>query len=139
MAKKYQITISDDYADDIKEYDCIRIDDGGVVWYEYSYDNGRLGEDIPVGVMEKFKEAEWISTQDRLPDNDTDVFFIIQTYSGGEAYATLPCTGYFLDGKFCDELDKEYDYKPWNGKSKETIDVVEYWFPQPPLPVNKEN
>ena len=56
MVNKFLIKISDDYVDDIKEYDRIRIDDEGIVWYEYSYDNGRLGEDIPVGVMEEVKE-----------------------------------------------------------------------------------
>ena len=126
------------YENDIKDFSNISIDDDGIVWYLFEYDGGKLSEYESVGVMEEFKEVGWISTQDRLPDNDTDVFFIIQTYSGGEDYATLPCTGYFLDGKFCDELDKEYDYKPWDGKSKETIDVVEYWFPQPSLPLKKK-
>ena len=56
MVNKFLIKISDDYVDDIKEYDRIRIDDEGVVWYSYSYDNGRLGEDIPVGVMKEVIE-----------------------------------------------------------------------------------
>jgi len=56
MAKRYLITISDDYVNDIKEYDCLRIDDEGIVWYEFSYDNGRFGEDEPVGVIKEVKE-----------------------------------------------------------------------------------
>ena len=56
MAKRYLITISDDYMNDIKEYDRIRIDDEGIVWYEFSYDNGRLGEDEPVGTIKEVEE-----------------------------------------------------------------------------------
>ena len=55
MVEKYIIKISDDYVNDIEELDRLRIDDEGIVWYEYSYDNGRLGEDIPIGVIEEIK------------------------------------------------------------------------------------
>lgn len=79
--------------------------------------------------------TDWNSPKDRLPENDTEVFFVVQIYSGGENYATLPLTGYFLDGKFYDNQDTEYDYTPWDGKS--TVNVVEYWLPQPPLPLEK--
>lgn len=55
MVNKFLIKISDDYVNDIKEYDRIRIDDEGIVWYEFSYDNGRLGEEEPVGIMKEIK------------------------------------------------------------------------------------
>lgn len=55
MVNKFLIKISDDCVNDVKELDRLRIDDEGIVWYEYIYDNGRLGEDIPIGVIEEIK------------------------------------------------------------------------------------
>lgn len=54
--KKFLIEIDDMYENDIKEYDNIRIDDEGIVWYRFIYDNGRLSEDEPVGVMKEIHD-----------------------------------------------------------------------------------
>ena len=53
MAKKYLITISDDYVNDIKDYTDIHIDEEGIVWYLFSYEGGKTSEWIPVGTMEE--------------------------------------------------------------------------------------
>jgi len=83
--------------------------------------------------------TEWISTKDALPDEEDDVIFSVVVYWGGEHYASFVSAGYFLDGKFCDNRDTEFDYKPWDGKSKEETYVVDYWFKQPPLPEETPN
>jgi len=53
--RKFLMTISDDYDKYITDYTNIRIDDEGVVWYEFSYENGAFGEDEPVGVIKEIK------------------------------------------------------------------------------------
>ena len=54
--KKFLIKISDDYENDIKEYERLSIDDENIVWYNFSYADGAYGESIPVGVMEEIKK-----------------------------------------------------------------------------------
>lgn len=51
--KKYIITISDFYENDIKDYSNIYIDEDGMVWYLFSYDNGKLSEWEAVGVIKE--------------------------------------------------------------------------------------
>jgi hypothetical protein len=53
--KKFQITISDSYENDIEDFTNIHIDDEGIVWYLFSYDGGKISEWEPVGVMEEAK------------------------------------------------------------------------------------
>ena len=59
MAKKFLITIDDMYENDIKELDKLSIDDEGIVWYNFCYDNGRLGETEPVGVLHLIDDVSW--------------------------------------------------------------------------------
>ena len=83
--------------------------------------------------------TEWISTKDALPNEEDDVIFHVNVYGGGEHYASFTCAGYFLDGKFYDNQDTEFDYKPWDGLTKEVIYVVDYWFKEPVLPKETPN
>jgi len=53
MAKRYLITISDDYINDIKDYTDIHIDEEGIVWYLFSYDGGKISEWEPVGTIKE--------------------------------------------------------------------------------------
>ncbi len=55
MAKKYLITISDDYINDIEDFTDIHIDDEGIVWYLFSYNGGKISEWEPDGVVEEVK------------------------------------------------------------------------------------
>ena len=56
MAKKYLITISDDYVNDIEDYTNIDIDGEGIVWYLFSYDGGKLSEWEPVGTIQEVEK-----------------------------------------------------------------------------------
>ena len=56
MAKRYLITISDDYVNDIEEYSMLHIDDDGIVWYLFSYNGGKISEYEPVGTIQEVKE-----------------------------------------------------------------------------------
>lgn len=84
----------------------------------------------------EYNTNNWISVKDKLPDEEADVVFLIDYYVNGELYASLPCTGYFLEGKFFDDSDSEYDHTLWDGEvSNRIIQRVNYWFPQPKLPI----
>lgn len=77
---------------------------------------------------------DWISTKNALPNEEDDVIFHVNVYWGGEQYASFTCVGYFLNGKFYDNQDLEFDYKPWDGLTREAVNVVDYWFKEPVLP-----
>ena len=73
---------------------------------------------------------KWISVDERLPEDETKVFFL-EVIDGEEEYAGfLPCLGYFLEGSFYDWYDNEHKYK--DCKISETR--VTYWLPQPEYP-----
>lgn len=72
----------------------------------------------------------WISVNERLPEDETDVFFL-EVINGAEEYTGfLPGWGYFLDGSFYDWYDHERSHKDnITGNTR-----VTHWLPQPDYP-----
>ena len=71
---------------------------------------------------------KWISVKDKLPKNDSDIFFL-EVIVGGEEYSGfIPQTGYYLDDKFYDDYDHEH------GTCEKFNTRVTHWLPQPKYP-----
>ena len=74
---------------------------------------------------------KWISVKDKLPEEDSNVFFL-EVIVGEEEYAGfIPQVGYYLESKFCDWFDQEHE-------PCQTGTRVTHWLPQPNYPDIKE-
>ena len=122
--------------------------------YDEWYGNGDIAEKL---ISNGVTVQEWISADDRLPENGVHVLLCCEIHRyGGEIAGKYVCDGYYAEankiiaGGFPDECDCEYSeeddeyylregwyevIKNWDDYNSVAVeDLVTHWMPLPELP-----
>ena len=122
--------------------------------YDEWYGNGDIAEKL---ISNGVTVQEWISVDDRLPENGVHVLLCCEIHRyGGEIAGKYVCDGYYAEankiiaGGFPDECDCEYSeeddeyylregwyevVKNWDDYNSVAVeDFVTHWMPLPELP-----
>ena len=122
--------------------------------YDEWYGNGDIAEKL---ISNGVTVQEWISVDDRLPENGVHVLLCCEIHRyGGEIAGKYVCDGYYAEankiiaGGFPDECDCEYSeeddeyylregwyevIKNWDDYNSVAVeDFVTHWMPLPELP-----